>query len=210
MSEALYFNNRLCSGTGRNVNQYTKAELLQIAKQKGVKVSSKLHKREICQILISSNLTDIPEIPSRRPLFQSMNELMEYLEVDDAKQLVKLSDKELEELIDVLKIYSGKQTMREHLKNYEGSERVKQLLIALAEKFCRCLKGVESSPYKTAYSPTAVCSSSIFSKKNLKGPGSNFQCSPTPLLLPSGFSKLKKLNKDSKEYREAIFILKRK
>jgi hypothetical protein len=206
--QPLYFNNRLCSGTSRSLNSYTKNELLQIAKAKGVKVSSKLAKREICQILINSNLTDIPQIPPRRPKFESMDELMKYLDISDAREFVKLSDKELEELIDVFKIYSGKQTMRDHLKNYRGSERVKQLLIALAEKFCRCLKVVEASPYKTVYSPTAVCSSSIFAKKNIKGPGSNFQCSPTPLLLPSGFSKLQKLNKDSSEYREAKYILK--
>lgn len=208
MSSDLYLNDRLCSGKGRSVNEYTKRELLEIAKSNGIEISSKLHKREICQILIESNLQNIPEFSQRRILFRDMDHLMNYLEVDDARELVKLSEKEIEDLIDQLNLYKGQITMKEHLKNYRGSERVKQLLIELAGKFCRCLKKVEERQNEySVISPTAICSASIFTSKGLKGPGRNFQCNPTPLLLPSGYARLSRLNKDSKEYKEARYVL---
>lgn len=208
MSSDLYFNGRLCSGRGRSVNEYTKKELLDIAKSNDIKIPRKLPKREICQILLHSNIQNIPEIPQRRVLFRDMDHLMEYLEVDDARELVKLSEKETEDLIDLMNLYKGTTTMKEHLKDYRGSERVKQLLIELAGKFCRCLKAVEAKQNEYGVlNPTAVCSASIFTSKGLKGPGRNFQCDPTPLLLPSGYARLSTLNKNSKEYKEARYIL---
>jgi hypothetical protein len=53
----------------------------------------------------------------------------------------------------------------------------------MADKYCRCLKGVESKPKKGNYNPNAICSSSVFNSKGLKGPGSAYQCRPMPLLL---------------------------
>jgi hypothetical protein len=106
---------------------------------------------------------------------------MEYLDVDDARKLIKLTDDELEELIHKIKLYDENITMEEYLTGSKGSERVKRFLVAIAKKYCRCLKGVESKG--TTISPNAICNQSVFNNKGLKAPGASYQCTPTPLLL---------------------------
>lgn len=139
-----------------------------------------------------------PQMPSLMPKsnniraiskqeFKSIEELMESYGVDDARDLLGFSESELEDIIVAMKVYTEDNktqiSMNQILRNYTGSERVKRFLIILADKFCRCLKKVEEKSKSRVYSAVGVCSSSIFSKKGLKGPGRSFQCTPTPLLL---------------------------
>lgn len=175
----LYLNGYLCTGTGRG---YTKGDLLQIAKRQTppIRVPKEASKSDICKMLIDRKAST-NGYTARVKTFESIEKLMEYLDVDDARELIKLTDKELEELIKTIKLYDDTVSMKEYLRGTRGSNRVKKFLIAIAEKYCRCLKGVEAR--KSSISPNAVCNKAVFNSKGLKGPGASYQCSPTPLLL---------------------------
>ena len=108
---------------------------------------------------------------------------MAQLDIRDARNLINMSEDEVEEIISRMKVYDGKMSMTDFLKGKSGSERAKAFLIVLSEKYCRCLKRVENQ--KSSYNPNAICTKSVFNSKGLKGPGSSYQCTPVPLLLPS-------------------------
>ncbi len=187
----LYLNGYLCTGTGRGEKEYTKGDLLKIAKRQTpvIRVPKEASKSEICQILIDRKASTEGYM-TRVKTFESIEKLMEYLDVHDARELIKLTDAELEELIKKIKLYDEKVTMEEYLKGTRGSNRVKKFLIAIAEKYCRCLKGVEARGTKSkAISPNAICNKTVFNNKGLKAPGASYQCNPTPLLLAPMGSK---------------------
>jgi hypothetical protein len=188
MSNKLYLNGRLCNGTGRSIYEYTKKDLIQIGKENGINIPKGSNKEAICLLLIDKNAS-VPNFTPKKTTYSSIEKLMEYLDVEDARKLINMSDDELEEIITKIKLYNGKTSMTEYLKGKTGSERAKAFLIAMSKKYCRCLKGVESNPKKSYISPNAICSSSVFNSKGLKGPGASYQCSPTPLLLASKDSK---------------------
>jgi hypothetical protein len=188
MSNKLYLNGRLCNGTGRSIYEYTKKDLLQIGRENKITIPKGSNKESICLLLIE-NKASVPTFAPKKNTYSSIEKLMEYLDVKDARKLINMTDVELEEIINRIKLYSGKTSMSEYLNGKTGSERAKAFLISMAEKYCRCLKGVESNPKKSYISPNAICSSSVFNSKGLKGPGASYQCSPIPLLLPSKESK---------------------
>ncbi len=188
MSNKLYLNGRLCNGTGRSIYEYTKRDLLQIAKENSINIPKGSNKEAICLLLIDKKAIG-PTFAPKKKTYSSIEKLMEYLDIEDARKLINMSDDELEEIITKIKLYNGKTSMSEYLEGKTGSERAKAFLISMAEKYCRCLKGVESNPKKSYISPNAICSSSVFNSKGLKGPGASYQCSPTPLLLGSKESK---------------------
>ena len=188
MSNKLYLNGRLCNGTGRSIYEYTKVDLIKIARENKITIPKGSNKEEICKILIE-NKASVPKFAPKKNTYSSIEKLMEFLDVKDARKLINMTDNELEEIITKIKLYDGKTSMTDYLKGKTGSERAKAFLIYMAEKYCRCLKGVESNPKKSYVSSNAICSSSVFNSKGLKGPGASYQCSPTPLLLPSSNSK---------------------
>jgi hypothetical protein len=171
----IIFKKDLCS-------EYTKTDLLKISKLQTppISIPKGTSKDEICKILIDRKASTKGYKP-RVKVFQSIETLMEYLDVDDARKLIKLTDDELEELIRKIKLYDENITMEEYLIGSKGSERVKRFLVAIAKKYCRCLKGVEAKG--NTISPNAICNQSIFNNKGLKAPGASYQCTPTPLLL---------------------------
>ncbi len=167
-----------------------------------VAISSKNQKMESARsnTKVANNLDSKPKSRSKKKvtskvdksektkkIFNSIEELMNTYNIKekDAIKLLGFSEAEMEELIEKMKMFDGKMTMSEYLRGTKGSERVKKFLITIAEKYCRCIKGSESKSVegKRQYNPMAVCTSSIFSKKGLKGPGRAFQCEPVPLLL---------------------------
>ena len=178
----LYLNGYLCTGSGRGEKEYTKGDLLKIARRQtpAIHVPKEASKTEICKILIDRKAST-EGYTTRVKTFESIEKLMDYLDIHDARELIKLNDKELKELISKIKLYDETITMEEYLKGTRGSNRVKKFLIAIAEKYCRCLKGVEASG--TSISPNAICNKSVFNSKGLKAPGASYQCRPTPLLL---------------------------
>ena len=178
----LYLNGYLCTGSGRGEKEYTKGDLLKIAKRQTppIRIPKEASKTEICKILIDRKAST-EGYTTRIKTFESIEKLMEYLDVHDARELIKLTNTELEELIQKIKLYDEKVTMEEYLKDTRGSNRVKKFLIAMAEKYCRCLKGVEAS--KSSVIPNAICNKSVFNSKGLKAPGASYQCKPTALLL---------------------------
>ena len=183
--QKIYLNDRLCNGNGHTLNEYTKADLVRIASKQRppIPIPKGAKKENICNLLISKNI-NFKDITLPKPkTFSSIEEIMTQLDVQDARNLINMSENELEEIISRMKVYDGKMTMTDFLKGKSGSERAKAFLIILAEKYCRCLKRVESQ--KSSYSPNAICTKSVFNSKGLKGPGSNYQCTPVPLLLPS-------------------------
>ena len=188
MSNKLYLNGRLCNGTGRNIYEYTKHDLIQIAKENKISIPKGSNKETICQLLINTKAS-APTFAPKKNTYNSIEKLMEYLDVKDARKLINMTDVELDDIISKIKLYDGKMSMTEYLKGKTGSERAKSFLISMAEKYCRCLKGVESNPKKSYISANAICSSSVFNSKGLKGPGASYQCSPTPLLLTPKDSK---------------------
>jgi hypothetical protein len=188
MSNKLYLNGRLCNGTGRSIYEYTKGDLIKIAKENSINIPKGSNKESICKLLIENKASG-PKFAPKKKIYSSIEQLMEYLDVKDARKLINMSDDELEEIITKIKLYNGKTSMSEYLKGKTGSERAKAFLISMAEKYCRCLKGVENNPKKSYISPNAICSSSVFNSKGLKGPGASYQCSPTPLLLAPSSSK---------------------
>ncbi len=197
----LYLNGVLCNGSGRGPNEYKVEDLRQIARDNGISIPSGTKKEDLCKLLLASGIgkksqanqvshsrvnVELPKPSSGKSRYNSIEELMSELGVSDARRLIGFSESELEDIIVAMKLYDGKITMTEFLKDYTGSERVKKFLVVLAEKYCRCLKGLEKSK---GYTATAVCTSSIFTNRGLKGPGASFQCEPTPLLLaPKGKS----------------------
>jgi hypothetical protein len=186
--EKLYLNGRLCNGRGRGLTEYTKSDLIRIAggNQPPIIIPKGSKKEDICRILIEKNVKTDNYVP-RLKIYDSIEKLMEYLEIDDARNLVNMSIEELEEIISRIKLYNGKTSMTDFLQGKTGSERVKAFLIAMAEKYCRCLKGVEAKG--STITPNAICTSTVFNSKGLKGPGSGYQCLPVPLLLPTNKSK---------------------
>ena len=187
--QKLFLNNRLCNGNGHTLTEYTKAQLIHIASEQHppIRIPSGSKKEEICNLLISKNIkfTDIT-LPKPKT-FSSIEEIMTQLDVKDARNLINMSEAELEEIISRMKVYDGKMSMTDFLKGKSGSERAKAFLIVLSEKYCRCLKSLEQQ--KSSYSPNAICTKSVFNSKGLKGPGSNYQCTPVPLILPSKTNK---------------------
>lgn len=187
--QKLFLNNRLCNGNGHTLTEYTKAQLIHIASEQHppIRIPSGSKKEEICNLLISKNIkfTDIT-LPKPKT-FSSIEEIMTQLDVQDARKLINMSEAELEEIISRMKVYDGKTTMNDFLKNKSGSERAKAFLIVLAEKYCRCL--IRMVDKKTSYNPNAICTNSIFNSKGLKGPGASFQCTPVPLITPSKKNK---------------------
>jgi hypothetical protein len=188
MSNKLYLNGRLCNGTGRSIYEYTKTDLIKIARENNITIPKGSNKASICQLLIDTKAIS-PKFAPKKNTYSSIEKLMEYLDVKDARKLINMTDTELEDVISKIKLYNGKTSMSEYLKGKTGSERAKAFLISMSEKYCRCLKGVESNPKKSYVSANAICSSSVFNTKGLKGPGASYQCSPIPLLLPSKDSK---------------------
>jgi hypothetical protein len=186
MSNKLYLNGKLCNGTGRSIYEYTKGDLINLAKENNISIPKGFNKEEVCKLLISKNVKTSVVIP-RSKTYASIEKVMEYLEVNDARKLINMTDKELEEIILKIKMYDGTMSMTDFLKDKTGSERAKAFLISMAEKYCRCLKSIEAK--KTGRNPNAICSSSVFNTKGLKGPGASYQCSPVPLLLAPKKSK---------------------
>jgi hypothetical protein len=187
--QKLYLNNRLCNGNGHTLNEYTKADLVRIASEQKprIPIPKGSKKEEICNLLIK-NKVQFKDITLPKPnRFLSIEEVMTQLDVQDARNLIHMSEDEVEEIISRMKVYDGKMTMTDFLKGKSGSERAKAFLIVLSEKYCRCLKSIEQQ--KSSYSPNAICTKSIFNSKGLKGPGSNYQCTPVPLILPSKNNK---------------------
>lgn len=178
----LYLNGYLCTGTGHGEKEYTKDDLIKISQRQTnpIHVPKSGSKAEICKILIDRKAST-EGYTKRVRTFESIEKLMEYLDVTDARELIKLTDKELEELMSKIKLYDESMTMKEYLKGSRGSNRVKKFLIAIAEKYCRCLKGVEKKG--TTISPNAICNKSVFNNKGLRAPGASYQCKPTPLIL---------------------------
>ncbi len=121
----LYLNGYLCTGTGRGDKEYTKGDLLKIAKlqKPSISVPKELSKTQICQLLIDRKAST-EGYKTRVKVFESIEKLMEYLDVQDARKLIKLTDTELEELIKKIKLYDETVTMEEYLKGTKGSERV--------------------------------------------------------------------------------------
>lgn len=183
--QKLFLNNRLCNGNGHTINEYTKADLIRIASEQkpSIPIPKGAKKEEICQLLIDHNITFADKIITKSKTFSSIEEIMTQLDVQDARNLINMSEAEIEEIISRMKVYDGKMSMTDFLKGKSGSERAKAFLIVLSEKYCRCLKGIEAK--KSSYSPNAICTKSVFNSKGLKGPGSNYQCTPVPLILPS-------------------------
>lgn len=183
--QKLFLNNRICNGNGHTLNEYTKADLVRIASEQtpAIYIPKGAKKEEICQLLIDRRVQFKDTIVSKPKSYSSFDAIMKDLHIDDARELISMSEDELEEIISRMKVYDGKMSMTDFLKGKTGSERAKAFLIVLAEKYCRCLKGLEDQ--KTTYSPNAICTKSVFNSKGLKGPGSNYQCTPVPLLLPS-------------------------
>ena len=188
MSNKLYLNGRLCNGTGRSIYEYTKADLIKIARENKIIIPKGSNKENICHLLIDTKAIASTFAP-KKTTYSSIEKLMEYLDIKDARKLINMTDSELEDVISKIKLYDGTTSMTQYLQGKTGSERAKAFLISMAEKYCRCLKGVESNPKKSYISTNAICSSSVFNTKGLKGPGTSYQCSPTPLLLPSKDSK---------------------
>jgi len=185
-AEKLYLHGRLCNGKGKRITEYTKQDLLYIAKINQIPIPKRTIKKNICAILIQHGVVSQYSIPPPSNL-SSIEELMRQLDVDDARNLINMTEAELEEIISRIKMYDGKITMLEFLQGKTGSERAKAFLVSMAEKYCRCLKGVESKKSSSEISPNAICSKSIFNSKGLKGPGSSYQCKPKALLLaPKG------------------------
>lgn len=186
--EKLYLNGRLCNGRGRGLTEYTKSDLIRISSQNQppIIIPKGTKKEDICKLLIEKDVKTDNYVPKVK-IYDSIEKLMEYLEIDDARKLVNMSIEELEEVISKIKLYDGKTSMTDFLQGKTGSERVKAFLIAMAEKYCRCLKGVEAKA--SSISPNAICSSKVFNSKGLKGPGSGYQCLPVPLLLPTKKSR---------------------
>ena len=121
--------------------------------------------------------------------YSDLEDLMATLDVIDARDLMELTPAEMEAIISTMKLSSGKVKMTDYMKNTEGvgkeNERAKKFLKTLAEKYCRCLKGVE--PQGDKVKPNAICNKTIFNDRGLKAPGAAYQCTPTPLLLaPKG------------------------
>ncbi len=185
----LYLNNRLCNGNGHTLNEYTKADLIRIASEQTpiIRIPKGSKKEEICQLLIDHNVSFKDTIVSRNKTYKSFEEMMTELDIEDARELISMTDDELEEIISRMKVYDGKMSMSDFLMGKTGSERAKSFLIVLAEKYCRCLKSLETK--QSTYNPNAICTKSIFNSKGLKGPGASFQCTPVPLLLPSKNNK---------------------
>ena len=187
--QKLFLNNRLCNGNGHTINEYTKADLIRIASEQkpSIPIPKGAKKEEICQLLIDHNITFADKIITKSKTFSSIEEIMTQLDVQDARNLINMSEAEIEEIISRMKVYDGKMSMTDFLKGKSGSERAKAFLIVLSEKYCRCLKGIEAK--KSSYSPNAICTKSVFNSKGLKGLGSNYQCTPVQLLLPSKTNK---------------------
>ena len=187
--QKLYLNNRLCNGNGHTLNEYTKADLVRIASEQKprIPIPKGAKKEEICKILIEKKV-QFKDLTLPKPKsFSSIEEIMAQLDIQDARNLINMSEAEVEEIISRMKVYDGKISMTDFLKGKSGSERAKAFLIVLSEKYCRCLKSLEQQ--KTSYSPNAICTKSVFNSKGLKGPGSSYQCAPVPLLLPSKTNK---------------------
>ena len=187
--QKLYLNNRLCNGNGHTLTEYTKAQLIHIASEQvpPIYIPKGYKKEDICSLLIGKNIKFTDVTLPKPKTFSSIEELMTQLDVKDARNLINMSEDELEEIISRMKVYDGKMSMTDFLKGKSGSERAKAFLIVLSEKYCRCLKSLEQQ--KSSYSPNAICTKSVFNSKGLKGPGSSFQCTPVPLLLPSKTNK---------------------
>lgn len=183
--QKIFLNNRLCNGNGHTLTEYTKAQLIQIASEQHppIRIPSGSKKEEICNLLISKNIKFADITLPKPKTFSSIEEIMTQLDIQDARKLINMSEAELEEIISRMKVYDGKMSMTDFLKGKSGSERAKAFLIVLSEKYCRCLKSLEQQ--KSSYSPNAICTKSVFNSKGLKGPGSNYQCTPVPLILPS-------------------------
>jgi hypothetical protein len=182
----LYINGILCNGSGRGKNEYKSEELLSIARQHGIPVPSGTKKEGICRMLLNAGIAsqELPK-PAPKKTYASIEQLMREIKVTSPKKLLGFSEREMEDIIMVTKMYDNSMSMKDFLRNYTGPDRVKQFLITLATKYCRCLKEVEKK--QTGYTPGAVCTNAVFTKKGLKGPGASFQCEPVPLLLaPKG------------------------
>lgn len=180
----LYLNGVLCNGSGRGQNEYKVEDLKRIASENGIHIPSGTKKEDICKLIIAgveSKKVSTKSVPTNKT-YVSIEKLMEKLGVSNAMDLVNMTPQEFEKIISITKLHKNTVEMTNYLKGTTGSNRAKKFLLALAEKYCRCLKGVEDK--SKPIPPTAICTKTVFSNKGLKGPGSAFQCSPTPLLLP--------------------------
>ena len=203
----IYINDKLC-------NSFTVLELKELASSKNINITSKMKKNEICRKLVMCGVAKvkkvtIPEIKEKniskkdtKKRYESIEELLKELKVEKAIDLVRIYEGtptdsmetirkrnmiEIEKVIEIADLKKKKEVekLSYMLKDYHGDERVKRFLLILAEKYCKCLKGVEASSSGKISNP--ICSSSIFGKKELKGPGASYQCDPIPLLLvPAG------------------------
>ena len=119
----------------------------------------------------------------------------EYISQDikNIRDLVNLTDEQLESLILDMNMSIKKDDVYKLIPSKDKAdmdERIIKLLELFAKKYCRCIKNIQDkykdskdSKESNIYNPYAVCTSSIFNKRGLKGIGKSVQCEKFPMLL---------------------------
>lgn len=116
--------------------------------------------------------------------YKNFDEVLKDKEISNIRELIELTDEELENILKTMKVENNKYSMLEYLGDLKGDDRTKKIIQTFAEKYCRCIDKV-----KTTSNSYAICTASIFNSKNIKGVGNNFQCDP-PILYPINDTKI--------------------
>lgn len=106
----------------------------------------------------------------------ALNQMVDDLEVDDVRELIDLTDEELDYLVRITQLHQKSESLTDRVQK----TKVLTVLDALAGKLCRCIKSVAKSHPDGESAGIPICISKIFKKKGLKISG--VQCKPTPQL----------------------------
>ena len=120
-------------------------------------------------------------------------------DIKNIRDLVNLTDEQLESLISDLNMSITKDDIYRLIPSKDKDNintRIIKLLELFAKKYCRCIRNIQNKGKylnKEAYlkkkNPYAICTSSIFNKRGLKGIGKSVQCTKFPMLLLPNNSK---------------------
>ena len=185
-------------------NSFTVPELKDIARLNKVNIESKDLKKDICRKLVMCGVAKLKSskpaenISNTKKRFENTQDLLDILGVSsvidllglyngkpgESKEYIRMRNiEEMDKIIEIADIKKKKEVEKLSyiLKEYKGEAKVDKFLSILAEKYCTCVKKLESK------GGNALCTRSVFATKGLKGPGSAYQCEPIPLLLaPKG------------------------
>jgi hypothetical protein len=109
--------------------------------------------------------------------YADLEAMMKDFGIVNYRDLIDLTDDELEALIGVIKLHENTVRLSDLVKgkNLEAKSRI--LVDEMAGKLCRCVEKVHG-----ATSPVAACIASIFHGKGITT--SRHQCRPVPVLIP--------------------------